>query len=1077
LLPGPGGEPGQEVLAPPRLVSRLRELARPAPAPTSGVVLVSGHLEGRLVKDRAEFTATWIAHALGEGPASLKLPLDGVQLLGDVLLDGARVMPTALAPPQGGYTIRVRGQGRHKVELRFQVSVTRSSDDDGLRQVRFGVPPVVQNRLIFFAPEGARHLRVPVKHGGVRVTAGKGMEKIEAELGAIVSPLLLRWNQESRPARTPHIEFREAYLWDLRAEASQLTALIRYDIRAAAVTSLLVDLPADLEVRSATARRPAILAGKGLTGEVKSVSDVVRLKDWTVEGTGAGRILKLEFPVPVSGPVEATLELVPRAPWAASVSLPLPRPHEKPAADSPSFLAYRCAGLEATRTNWLRLTGIPPAEFAPFWPGATRREETPLDYASSFRRDPRQPPELRLALRPIPPRLQALQAISVQVGPAQAELSARIDLVAPGGDLSLVEWEIQSSQPVTIASVTGPDVSRWSQSGHRLLIWLKKTTSSARLSFSGWMPLASAWGKKSGEPGRLELPCLRLAQPALVRTHLGVSAGPGLTLSSQGVKNLILEGTPRPGELHFTPRQPSYGGTFLVRPGPAPMVDIVTAVRLEGKEVIFASTITSRVAGEMRSLTVRLRDWKGEASLEAPSRAVMPRRNGSSGRNGNRDRSWTLELAPGGAGPFRVMLTGRMALEEVAGTAAMPEVIVPGAKVNQTLLIDESLVTEAPIGLDEVPAPTSARPGTKAWKVRGEDWSARLSPRRRERSEPVQVLLREVKSTVPDGRRWLHEARFWLRHEEAAELSVRWPAGVEILGVEVDGSPVPAREAESGRSWLSISGPGGIREVVFRYRHLPLPGSETLDRPDLIPPRLEGARQGPAVWTVEVPAGWEIAGSGGARFLGAGTTRRAVLELHRAEVALAICRELGSQRGNGPARAEAEARFTHSSRLAELALEAGAEGPALPAWLARLRKEHSALSPAAENGEIGRRTDEPVTEGLLPVSGTPWSWENDGESRPPMVRLVAAAQRETRQALAFSGQWLVLLLAVWTVALSRVLRTLFRWLWPELLALVGIVGWCQVGPTLSVLVLMALAVAGRLVLVARGLRGWSPGAG
>src|SRR5262249_51413299 len=152
------------------------------------------------------------------------------------------------------------------------------------------------------------------------------------------------------------------------------------------------------------------------------------------------------------------------------------------------------------------------------------------------------------------------------------------------------------------------------------------------------------------------------------------------------------------------------------------------------------------------------------------------------------------------------------------------------------------------------------------------------------------VLLAELRALVPDGERWLHEARFWLRHEAAAELGVRL-GGAEVVGVRLDGSPVPRREPEGGRLWLSLAGPGGVREVVVRYRR----HGEPLDRPDLTPPRLEGARPGPALWTVEVPPGWELTGPGGGRGirpLGAGATRRMALELHRAAVALAVCREL-----------------------------------------------------------------------------------------------------------------------------------------------------------------------------------------
>ncbi len=99
------GEIDQTVLLTPGLLDRLRTMARPAPAPSQGVVLVSAVCEGKLIDGAAEVDAVFVAHALGEGPAKLELPLEGVQLVGDVLLDGARVHPVALAAPSVGYAL------------------------------------------------------------------------------------------------------------------------------------------------------------------------------------------------------------------------------------------------------------------------------------------------------------------------------------------------------------------------------------------------------------------------------------------------------------------------------------------------------------------------------------------------------------------------------------------------------------------------------------------------------------------------------------------------------------------------------------------------------------------------------------------------------------------------------------------------------------------------------------------------------------------------------------------------------------------------------------------------------------
>ena len=401
----------QSVLLSPRLAARLEAMARPVAAPTEGVVLVSAVYDGKRVKGAAEFDAVFQVHSLGEGPDTLTLPLEGVQLAGDVLLDGARVYPVALAAPLSGYTLRVRGAGRHKVELRFRVLVPASVEDGkplretapGIRHVRFSVPRLVQSRLVFRVGAGASHLQALVKHGAQRVASEKGGQRLEVDLGAIAAPVHLRWYQEGKPARPTRIEFREAYLWDLRPDASHLTALLRYAISGGAVTTLHLDLPDSLEVRSAQARRPAPVrdpSGARRPDEGTAPPDAVRLSDWSISGASSSRVVQLEFPGPVSGAVEVTLEMVPRVPWAGPLLLPIPRPHGE-AAKALSYLAYRAQGLQAARTDFLRLRGIRNDEFAPFWPASSRPASSSLTYAGAFHHDPRLFPRLQLQLRPL----------------------------------------------------------------------------------------------------------------------------------------------------------------------------------------------------------------------------------------------------------------------------------------------------------------------------------------------------------------------------------------------------------------------------------------------------------------------------------------------------------------------------------------------------------------------------------------------------------------------------------------------------------------------------------------------------
>ena len=103
---------------------------------------------------KAEVEATFHAHCTGNGPHALALPLDGVELIGEVLLDGARAFPVALAAPKVGYTLPVRGSGSHKIVLRFRAAVSVTPDDPrdgagpGRRAVKFTAPRLVQPERI-----------------------------------------------------------------------------------------------------------------------------------------------------------------------------------------------------------------------------------------------------------------------------------------------------------------------------------------------------------------------------------------------------------------------------------------------------------------------------------------------------------------------------------------------------------------------------------------------------------------------------------------------------------------------------------------------------------------------------------------------------------------------------------------------------------------------------------------------------------------------------------------------------------------------------------------------------------------
>jgi hypothetical protein len=364
----------------------------------------------------------------------------------------------------------------------------------------------------------------------------------------------------------------------------------------------------------------------------------------------------------------------------------------------------------------------------------------------------------------------------------------------------------------------------------------------------------------------------------------------------------------------------------------------------------------------------------------------------------------------------------------------------------------------------------------------------------------------------------LHEAVLWLRHSTHTELSVGWPVGVRVLRVTVDGAGVTPLQPEPGRLWLPLPGRPGLRQVVVRWQYDP--ADEPLAQPRLTRPRVEGAQAGPGVWTVRVPAGWEVGrvGDRGTVFWGdraapgkaaAGATdaggaielepgygggRRAVLDAWQAQMELERSKDLVGEAGRGapppgPALLEVQTRFYQAGRRVEQAMELGADhgrrvgpdGRTLTMWWRELSKANRALAAKGRFEEVRARAEKRARSGatheqdrtedrLVSMSGVPVSWLASGGEGEPAPRLVPWSEGEKRTAWMVSGQWLSGLLLVCLVAMSRRLRRAARWLWPELLALLAVLGWHLAGVTLVVLVLAAVALLGRVVLLARGVR-------
>jgi hypothetical protein len=1109
LVRGPADAPeNQTVLVPADFLKRLKASARPAPlvAKGPGAVLLDAFYEGKLVDGQAEFTVIFSVHGLNDEANMLYLPFSGVQLFGDTKLDGERAHPLALPAPEAGYSLPIRGRGRHEVELHFRVPVVGDAAD---RNVLFAIPPLLRSRLSWHVPMGAAHTQCLVKHGAQWTSRDGAGERLDVDLGRLNTPLQLHWHQAPQSAKPARVLYRAAYLWDLHLEGSRLTAWLRYRIRDGAVQTLEVDLPANLEVHSVDVQRATVAepAPAWMRG--------IRLRRWHVVTIGSKRTLRMELPYPIAGDFQATLELVPRAPLPAVATLSLPTPRGQ-RSSRPHYLAYRTyPGLDARRETSQNITRIGENQFAPDWPGVPRLKAK--SSGESYEITPDRNPLLRLHLRRSPPLLQAEVQVAVLADRQLAQVEVAADLKAPNKDLGLVEWDLQPPHLI-IAAVTGDDVRAWKQTDRRLLVWLTRTTAATRLKLSGWLPME----RRDGQT-RFELPCPRVLQAGEPHVQLRLAAAPGLSLHPVHTRNLQLVNSPggnQRSEKNFTfeTRQQHYGGSCVVQTAVKAVARVLTLAEFRDRELHFTATVDYTVSqGDLRFVQLRLRNW-GVEKVEWQAAKVANHREL---RRSPADRSLLLDLRPGVTGRYRVTLRGSVSLEEAEAGTLLPNLTVLGVERPEYVvaLSGEGLSGEARGSLTRLdhPAkelsnwPDAARQvegaGSRAWRVQGDEWELSLLPHvRPAQASPLRVFLTDQSSAVVDGRRWLHEARYWLKHEAHSDLNVTFAAPARVVAVAVDGIETTPLQPEPSRLWLPLPGRAGVRCVRLRWSY---DKDEPLEHPNLTPPVLVDALPGPILWTMWTPDGWEPATSKDGARLGTGSTREGTLALFRAEAQLQITRELcqnGRDGANSESLSAAQRRFARHCLHAQHALDVGASrggamgpsGQSLAAWLHQLREdngelarqkgfddvrvESERLASAGETIEVDVPADEdsgahftdperdPSGSAGLPRRGTPISWQAPAGSAPPTLQFVSREEQWTRQSLIASGQLLGVLAVVWLLSFVPMLLSRLRLIWPEQLVLIGALGWHLSGLTWVVVILLFFALCGRLFLLAQGLR-------
>ncbi len=289
----------------------------------------------------------------------------------------------------------------------------------------------------------------------------------------------------------------------------------------------------------------------------------------------------------------------------------------------------------------------------------------------------------------------------------------------------------------------------------------------------------------------------------------------------------------------------------------------------------------------------------------------------------------------------------------------------------------------------------------------------------------------------------------------------------------IDDVSVLPTQPGSDRLWLPLPGGAGVRTVRLSWTFPD--GSEPFDLPSLAGPRLDGVTEGPAVWIVASPGGYQdVRRSAGGRNAGeiARPISAAALDLARASAQLRLLGFLLEQarENSGPLAPQitaAEERFEQFSRRAEyeLALQPASlgsspEGQPLAAWLAQLRDENQKLTKTPAYDRVkseAKSADEPPAGVLWSVSplerGRPLYWQAATAQATPLLRLVADDSIRSRQAWTMCTLLAFVLFASWILA-----QSFRRSAWPEQLALLGCVGVMLFGGGWGMLFLVLPAV-------------------
>lgn len=758
----------ERVLVPPTLLDQLRSLVRRG-APTASAVLVGANYEGRIVDETAEFDAQFVLQSFGEKPASFVLPLSGIQLR-EALLNGKPAYPKAAGER---YIFEVSGAGRHTLSIRFIVPTSGVVE----REVRFAIPELAFGTLAFETPVGSSDLQALTARGMQRVEPRPNGLRLHADLGRTAS-VLLRWRHAGTVDAPVRPRVQELCLWDIQEGSAKLTAVFRYNFANSVVRDLEIKVPKDLQVANVEVRG---------TDDRSAFVGLPGIRDWQMIEQNDTQRLRLFLTHPFHGVLQFVLELLPRTALGSQLVLSVPTASE--ASDRESFIAARLQGWQGTIAEARGLVRTSEELFF-----RDQWQPLRLDAGTSAPQFAfhcvRPDSNLRLALQSPPPKTTAAQTIHWTVAAGRADFRAEahwIDPAVPG----FVEWDIPAA--VSIDEVRGDDLRYWSRNGNRLQLWFDRSSDeSARpvsVRVSGWLPRPSSIADQEKMPFRT--PGLSLPNAAVQTTTIHVRPGPELRLRLKDAGPFrTLPDSDLPGYGWSGHSQTAGAATLdvLVASGGIAEATVLAQAELAGRALAFTNYVMLEPIPDLpqdRPNTVWIDVYRSDATrltLDLPSGARLRET-----RTGPGLTSWAIDLA---AVKTALTVSSRRTLTSSQEFVA-PLVSVRGAakQTRQLVLHSTDLLPLDSNALQRTAATGSA---ASTWRIAPEltRLQLRYAPGRGASTTGAKVIATTAAAAVAPTGDWMVRAVFHIVAFSETETSIAWPAGAEILAVEINGNVI-----------------------------------------------------------------------------------------------------------------------------------------------------------------------------------------------------------------------------------------------------------------------------------------------